>query len=163
MVKDGAVQKFLVILMFSCSQVPEEYVTKEIFDAVSVYIIPKPQLQRTILTVSRHRSKIQQRVFLHVGPDNECENQLTEWALNDSPVGDLEDVLDTTLTGRKSSFVWPVMSNIVIPGCGFGGNWLMSRRRRRCVKTRVGRCRKKVGESVPATLVLVEQKDAPAT
>ncbi|XP_021927171.1 GATOR complex protein NPRL2 [Zootermopsis nevadensis] len=33
-------------------QVPEEYVTKEIFDAVSVYIIPKPQLQRSILTVN---------------------------------------------------------------------------------------------------------------
>nr|CAD7266299.1 unnamed protein product [Timema shepardi] len=32
--------------------VPEDYVTKEIFDAVSVYIIPKPQLQRTILTVN---------------------------------------------------------------------------------------------------------------
>nr|CAD7459760.1 unnamed protein product [Timema tahoe] len=30
-------------------------------------------------------------------------------------------------------------------------------------KTRVGRGRKKVGESVPATLVTVEQKDAPAT
>lgn len=35
----------------SC-QVPEGYVSKEIFDAVNVYIIPKPQLQRCILTVN---------------------------------------------------------------------------------------------------------------
>lgn len=33
-------------------QVPHDYVSKEIFDAVSVYIIPKPQLQRSILTVN---------------------------------------------------------------------------------------------------------------
>ncbi|XP_063220099.1 GATOR complex protein NPRL2-like isoform X2 [Bacillus rossius redtenbacheri] len=33
-------------------QVPDDYVSKEIFDAVSVYIIPKPQLQRTIFTVN---------------------------------------------------------------------------------------------------------------
>lgn len=32
-------------------QVPDDYISKEIFDAVSVYIIPKPQLQRCILTV----------------------------------------------------------------------------------------------------------------
>ncbi|GLH15915.1 GATOR complex protein NPRL2, partial [Gryllus bimaculatus] len=37
----------------SCDgQVPEDYVSKEIFDAVSVYIIPKTQLQRSILTVN---------------------------------------------------------------------------------------------------------------
>nr|CAD7570012.1 unnamed protein product [Timema californicum] len=29
-------------------------------------------------------------------------------------------------------------ANYVIPRCGFGGHWLMSRRRRRCVETRVG-------------------------
>nr|CAD7442483.1 unnamed protein product [Timema bartmani] len=52
---------------------------------------------------------------------------------------------------------------IVIPRCGFGGNWLMSRRRQRCVQTRVGRGRKKVGENVPATLVAVEQRDVPGT
>uniref|UniRef100_A0A6M2DGE4 Putative nitrogen permease regulator 2-like protein n=1 Tax=Xenopsylla cheopis TaxID=163159 RepID=A0A6M2DGE4_XENCH len=33
-------------------QVPDDYISKEIFDAVSVYIIPKPQLQRCILTVN---------------------------------------------------------------------------------------------------------------
>nr|CAD7200335.1 unnamed protein product [Timema douglasi] len=92
------------------ARVPEDYVTKEIFDAVSVYIIPKPQLQRTILTV--HHSEIPQRVFLHVLPDNEHENQLTEWALADLPVGDLKDALDATLTGRKSSCVWSVMSKL---------------------------------------------------
>ncbi|CAB3382742.1 Hypothetical predicted protein [Cloeon dipterum] len=35
----------------SC-QVPEDYISKEVFDAVSVYIIPKQQLQRSILTVN---------------------------------------------------------------------------------------------------------------
>nr|CAD7412061.1 unnamed protein product [Timema cristinae] len=39
--------------------------------------------------------------------------------------------------------------------------WLMLRRR--CVQTRVGRGRKKVGKSVPATLVAIEQKDVQAT
>nr|CAD7455095.1 unnamed protein product [Timema tahoe] len=48
-----------------------------------------------------------------------------------------------------------------IPRCGFRGNWLMSQRQQCCVQTRVGRGRKKVGESVPATLVAVEQKDDP--
>jgi len=33
-------------------QVPEDYVTKEIFDAVSVYIIPKEQLDSCIITVN---------------------------------------------------------------------------------------------------------------
>lgn len=31
-------------------QVPADHVSKETFDAVSVYIIPKAQLQRSILT-----------------------------------------------------------------------------------------------------------------
>ncbi|XP_059489456.1 GATOR complex protein NPRL2 [Neocloeon triangulifer] len=35
----------------SC-QVPEDFISKEVFDAVSVYIIPKQQLQRSILTVN---------------------------------------------------------------------------------------------------------------
>nr|CAD7577051.1 unnamed protein product [Timema californicum] len=43
---------------------------------------------------------------------NEHENQLTEWALADLPVGDLKDALDATLTGRKSSCVWSVMSKL---------------------------------------------------
>ncbi|KAJ9586197.1 hypothetical protein L9F63_020155 [Diploptera punctata] len=33
-------------------QIPDNYISKEIFDAVSVYIIPKAQLQRSILTVT---------------------------------------------------------------------------------------------------------------
>lgn len=41
----------------SC-QVPEDYVSKKIFDAINVYIIPKPQLQRCILTVNALRLKI---------------------------------------------------------------------------------------------------------
>lgn len=41
----------------SC-QVPEGYVTKDVFDAVNVYIIPKPQLQRCILTVNVMKTKI---------------------------------------------------------------------------------------------------------
>lgn len=32
-------------------QVPDGYVTKDVFDAVNVYIIPKSPLQRCILTV----------------------------------------------------------------------------------------------------------------
>ncbi|XP_033608082.1 GATOR complex protein NPRL2 [Cryptotermes secundus] len=39
-------------------QVPDNYISKEIFDAVSVYIIPKAQLQRSILTVTVLGSKI---------------------------------------------------------------------------------------------------------
>lgn len=32
-------------------QAPDGYVSKEVFDAVNVYIIPKPQLQRCVMTV----------------------------------------------------------------------------------------------------------------
>jgi formaldehyde-activating enzyme involved in methanogenesis len=32
--------------------VPEDYVSKEIFDAVSVYIIPKEQLDSCVITVN---------------------------------------------------------------------------------------------------------------
>lgn len=32
-------------------QIPENYVTKEVFDSVSVYMIPKAQLQKCSLTV----------------------------------------------------------------------------------------------------------------
>ncbi|XP_046384502.1 GATOR complex protein NPRL2 [Ischnura elegans] len=39
-------------------QVPADYVSKENFDAVSVYIIPKAQLQRSILTVTVLGKKI---------------------------------------------------------------------------------------------------------
>lgn len=40
------------IINFSITfKAPEGYVAKEIFDAINVYIIPKPQLQRCILTV----------------------------------------------------------------------------------------------------------------
>nr|CAD7444193.1 unnamed protein product [Timema bartmani] len=46
--------------------------------------------------------------------------------------------------------------------CGFGGNWSMSRRWQR-VQTHVVRGREKVGDSVPATLVAVEQKDVLTT
>ncbi|KAI9589798.1 GATOR complex protein NPRL2 [Glossina fuscipes] len=41
----------------SC-QVPADYVPKEVFDAVNVYIIPKPHLQRCILTVNAMDMKI---------------------------------------------------------------------------------------------------------
>lgn len=36
----------------SIFKVPEDYVSKEIFDAVSVYIIPKEQLDSCIITVN---------------------------------------------------------------------------------------------------------------
>nr|CAD7567820.1 unnamed protein product [Timema californicum] len=52
-----------------------------------------------------------------------------------------------------------VTASLVIPRCGFGGNWLMSQQQQSCVQTSVGRVGKKVGESVPATLVAVELKD----
>ncbi|CAO1394301.1 unnamed protein product [Diamesa tonsa] len=35
----------------SC-QTPENYVSKEVFDAINVYILPKPQLERQIITVN---------------------------------------------------------------------------------------------------------------
>ncbi|CAG2055759.1 unnamed protein product, partial [Timema podura] len=54
-------------------------------------------------------------------------------------------------------------SSLVIHPFGFGDSWLMSRRRRHRGQTRVGRGRKKVGESVPATLVAVEKEVVPAT
>nr|CAD7397128.1 unnamed protein product [Timema poppensis] len=38
---------------------------------------------------------------------------------------------------------WNADDGVVMPCCGFGGNWLMSRRRRHCVQTRVGRDKKK--------------------
>ncbi|XP_055372407.1 GATOR complex protein NPRL2 [Condylostylus longicornis] len=41
----------------SC-QVPENFISKEIFDAVNVYIIPKPQLQRCVMTVNTLGVKI---------------------------------------------------------------------------------------------------------
>ena len=37
---------------------PKEIVTKEIFDAISVFVIPKPQLDRTPLTVNVLEKKI---------------------------------------------------------------------------------------------------------
>ncbi|XP_063224992.1 GATOR1 complex protein NPRL2-like isoform X2 [Bacillus rossius redtenbacheri] len=39
-------------------QVPEGYISKETFDAVSVYLIPKAQLQRSIITVTLVKWKI---------------------------------------------------------------------------------------------------------
>lgn len=43
---------FQIILDFSSHfQAPDGYVSKEVFDAVNVYIIPKPQLQRCVMTV----------------------------------------------------------------------------------------------------------------
>ena len=33
------------------SQVPEEYISRELFDSVQVYIITKPELQNKLITV----------------------------------------------------------------------------------------------------------------
>lgn len=33
------------------SQVPEEYISRELFDTVQVYIITKPELQNKLITV----------------------------------------------------------------------------------------------------------------
>lgn len=41
----------LVRFIFHFSQVPDNFVSKDIFDNVSVYIIPKAQLQRSTITV----------------------------------------------------------------------------------------------------------------
>nr|CAD7594938.1 unnamed protein product [Timema genevievae] len=54
------------------------------------------------------------------------------------------------------------LDHLLFLACGFGGNWLMSRCRQRCVQTRVGRGWKKVGESVLATSVAVEHEAVPA-
>lgn len=40
----------LIIYVFS-SQVPEEYISRELFDTVQVYIITKPELQNKLITV----------------------------------------------------------------------------------------------------------------
>lgn len=39
-----------IIYVFS-SQVPEEYISRELFDTVQVYIITKPELQNKLITV----------------------------------------------------------------------------------------------------------------
>ncbi|XP_077296427.1 GATOR complex protein NPRL2-like isoform X2 [Arctopsyche grandis] len=41
----------------SC-QFPDEYISKEIFDAINVYIIPKPPLQRCLMTINALGHKI---------------------------------------------------------------------------------------------------------
>uniref|UniRef100_A0A0K8UFV4 Nitrogen permease regulator 2-like protein n=1 Tax=Bactrocera latifrons TaxID=174628 RepID=A0A0K8UFV4_BACLA len=51
----------------SC-QVPADYVSKEVFDAINVYIIPKPHLQRCILTVNALDIKV---VGYPVGIENQ--------------------------------------------------------------------------------------------
>lgn len=43
---------------------PEDYVSKEIFDAVSVYIIPKEQLDSCIITVNVLGHKITGLIFI---------------------------------------------------------------------------------------------------
>lgn len=55
----------LSLLLFSLSlrfktllQVPDNYISKEVFDAINVYIIPKQHLQRCILTVNAMDVKI---------------------------------------------------------------------------------------------------------
>lgn len=37
--------------MCCLSQVPEEYISRELFDTVQVYIITKPELQNKLITV----------------------------------------------------------------------------------------------------------------
>lgn len=37
--------------MCRLSQVPEEYISRELFDTVQVYIITKPELQNKLITV----------------------------------------------------------------------------------------------------------------
>lgn len=39
-------------------QFPDEYISKEVFDAISVYIIPKPQLQKCTMTINALGHKI---------------------------------------------------------------------------------------------------------
>lgn len=46
----------LILVLFSvsyvfCWQVPEEYISRELFDTVQVYIITKPELQNKLITV----------------------------------------------------------------------------------------------------------------
>nr|XP_050859199.1 GATOR complex protein NPRL2 isoform X5 [Vespula vulgaris] len=48
----------LVRFIFHFSQVPDNFVSKDIFDNVSVYIIPKAQLQRSTITVTLKDYKI---------------------------------------------------------------------------------------------------------
>ncbi|RWS04038.1 nitrogen permease regulator 2-like protein [Dinothrombium tinctorium] len=39
-------------------QVPEDYVSKDVFDSLSVYLIPKPELQGSLMTVNVNNMKI---------------------------------------------------------------------------------------------------------
>lgn len=39
------------IIYVLSSQVPEEYISRELFDTVQVYIITKPELQNKLITV----------------------------------------------------------------------------------------------------------------
>lgn len=41
----------LVIFVMIFFQVPEEYISRELFDTVQVYIITKPELQNKLITV----------------------------------------------------------------------------------------------------------------
>ncbi|KAL1497987.1 hypothetical protein ABEB36_008861 [Hypothenemus hampei] len=43
--------------IISC-QVPENYISKELFDSISVYIITKPELQRSTITVTLEQYKV---------------------------------------------------------------------------------------------------------
>lgn len=40
-----------MVFFFFLLQVPEEYISRELFDTVQVYIITKPELQNKLITV----------------------------------------------------------------------------------------------------------------
>lgn len=61
-------QNIYSICFFVNLQVPADYVSKEVFDAINVYIIPKPHLQRCILTVNALDIKV---VGYPVGIENQ--------------------------------------------------------------------------------------------
>lgn len=48
--------------IFLC-QVPEEYISRELFDTVQVYIITKPELQNKLITVYVFQSSLSDRNF----------------------------------------------------------------------------------------------------
>nr|CAD7462501.1 unnamed protein product [Timema tahoe] len=97
---------------------------------------------------------------IHVIGEGRVGNQINlcrDRGLNPGPSAQKSDTLPLDHQVTPNSIV------NCYPSLRLRGNWLMSGRRHRCVQTRVGRGRRKVDESVLATLVAGEQKDVLAT
>lgn len=59
------VNVYIFLSVFS-HQVPEEYISRELFDTVQVYIITKPELQNKLITVYVFQSSLPDMKFCWV-------------------------------------------------------------------------------------------------